>query len=264
MDLDCKKVEDEEIIERYLTDQLSQEEVEAFEQHYLSCERCFSELQLRHAAAAELRNKTLRPAAAKSQRIGYRWRWALAATVVVIFAVVLVFYLYRGAKPDFEQVVLEQPPESAQAVLKKLASVEQPPPYVPWTIRGAKGKQASEMFQKGMKEYGQQKYQEAVPFLEDAARQDPDHLPTAFYLGISYLMIDQPDQCVQWLSNVVHSEPNPYAEESHWYLSKAYFKKLNLDAARRELEAVVDLNGAYASEAKKALQLMQELSHVQK
>jgi tetratricopeptide (TPR) repeat protein len=253
MDAACKKVTHEETIEHYLTGRLSLEEAEAFEQHLLGCQRCFSELQWRHAAAIELRSRTVHPAVSSRRTIKFRWRWAAAAAGAVLMAALATFvFLYRGVTPDTE------------AVIKQLASLEQSPLYVPWTIRGAKSQPALEMFAKGMREYARQKYQDAVPLLEDAARLDPDHLPTAFYLGISYLILDQPDAGIPWLAKVARAEPNPYAEESHWYLSKAYFKKRNLDEARRELEAVVELGGSYAPLAQKALERMKTLRHVPK
>jgi tetratricopeptide (TPR) repeat protein len=254
MDAACKKVAEEETIERYLTGRLSMEEAEAFEQHLLECQRCFSELQSRHAAAIELGSRTVQPAVSSRRTIKFRWRWAApaAAGMVLIVALATFVFIYRGVTPD------------AEAVIKQLASLGQPPLYLPSTIRGAKSQPALEMFIKGMREYARQKYQGAIPLLEDAARLDPDHLPTAFYLGISYLILDQPDAGIPWLAKVVRAQPNPYAEESHWYLSKAYFKKRNLDEARRELEAVVKLNGFYAGMAQKALERMKTIRHVPK
>jgi len=252
MDAACKKVDDEEIIERYLTGRLSLEEAEAFEQHLLECQRCFSELQWRHAAAIELESQTVRPAVSSRPLRRYGWRFATAAAAGMLLLAALFSYvfLFRGVKPDSE------------AVIDQLASLGQPPLYLPSTIRGAKSQPALELFAKGMREYANQKYQDAVPLLESAARLDPDHLPTAFYLGISYLILDQPDAGIPWLVKVVRADPNPYAEEGHWFLSKAYFKKGNLDEARRELEAVVKLEGSYAPPAQNALERMKALRHV--
>jgi tetratricopeptide (TPR) repeat protein len=254
MDPACKKAADEEIIEHYLTGRLSLEEAEAFEQHLLECQRCFSELQWRHAAGIELRRQAARPAVSSWRTIKYGWRFATAAAAVMILmaALVYLFFLSRGVKPDSE------------AVIDQLASLGQPPLYLPSTIRGAKSQPALELFAKGMREYANQKYQDAVPLLESAARLDPDHLPTAFYLGISYLILDQPDAGIPWLVKVVRADPNPYAEESHWFLSKAYFKKGNLDEAGRELEAVVKLEGSYAPPAQNALEKMKTLRDVPK
>jgi len=254
MDAACKKGADQEIMERYLTGRLSLEEAEAFEQHLLECQSCFSELQWRHAAASELRRQAARPAVSSGRTINYGWRFATAAAAVMILmaALVYLFFLSRGLKPDSE------------AVIDQLASLGQPPLYLPSTIRGAKSQPALELFAKGMREYANQKYHDAVPLLESAARLDPDHLPTAFYLGISYLILDQPDAGIPWLVKVVRADPNPYAEEGHWYLSKAYFKKRDLDLARRELEAVVGLNGSYADTAQKSLERLKTLRDVPK
>ena len=41
--VDCQRVEQEEVIERYLAGKLPEGEAEAFEQHYVGCESCFEE-----------------------------------------------------------------------------------------------------------------------------------------------------------------------------------------------------------------------------
>ena len=74
----------------------------------------------------------------------------------------------------------------------------------------------------------------------------------SFYLGISYLVSGNPDGAVEQLSKVTAQE-NPYSEESHWFLSKAYIKKKDFRSARTELQAVVSLNGQHSSAAQDLL-----------
>src|SRR5205814_7835832 len=64
--MDCRMVDEQEIIERYLAERLSEQETEAFEQHYLACSKCFGQLQMRHAAAIELASRPIQTAPARS------------------------------------------------------------------------------------------------------------------------------------------------------------------------------------------------------
>ncbi len=55
--MNCQQVEEQEVIERYLAEKLSEQESAAFEEHFLGCKQCFEELRLHHAAAAEMRQR---------------------------------------------------------------------------------------------------------------------------------------------------------------------------------------------------------------
>ena len=72
-------------------------------------------------------------------------------------------------------------------------------------------------------------------------------------------MANQTDEAIGQLSKLVGPETNPYQDESHWYLSKAYFRKKDLENARKELELVVALNRQHASEARQALEKLKAL-----
>jgi tetratricopeptide (TPR) repeat protein len=257
--MDCQAVEIEEFIERYLTGRLSEAETDAFEQHYLGCQDCFKELQFRHATALELRRKpevSSRPAAATWNT---RWMWALAAAAVLLVTLVSLTTYYRRQNP---QVVQRQPAQNktGQETIARLARVETAPPYVPLTIRGGKAGAATERFQEGMQRYMQHNYSGAIGPLQEAVRMDSTLQPALFYLGISLLMTDQPDEAIAQLSRLTRTEANPYLEESHWYLAKAFLKKRDLVSAQKELEAVVTLNGQHLPEARQALELIRNIA----
>src|SRR5215471_4924769 len=84
LNMDCQKVEEKNIIERYLTERLSEPEIEAFEQHYLECAKCFGELQMRHAAAIELNHRPMPVTAARRRWMPFSWQWGLASAVVAL------------------------------------------------------------------------------------------------------------------------------------------------------------------------------------
>ena len=257
--VDCQRVEKEEMIERYLTGKLSELEGEAFEQHYLGCQRCFDELQFRHAAAIELKRQpkvSFQPAAALGNT---RWAWGLATAAVLLVTLFSVTTFYRRQNPG----LVQEPPvpiDTRHEMIDQLALVDPVPPYVPVTMRGGKPQAATERFQDGMQRYTQHNYAAAITLLQEAIRLDANLQPALFYLGISQLMMDQPDEAIGQFSRLTHMETSPYLEDSHWYLAKAFLKKRELAAAQQELEAVVTLNGSHLEEARQALQVIRRLA----
>jgi putative zinc finger protein len=59
----CTRVEEEDLDARYLAGTLSEEEAEAFEEHYFGCDRCWATVQLGRDVRAALTADETRPAA---------------------------------------------------------------------------------------------------------------------------------------------------------------------------------------------------------
>lgn len=253
--MDCQRIEEENMVERYLVGQLPEAETEAFEQHYLGCPGCFQELQFRHAAAIELKRGPLETTPNRALLWRPRWTWGLLAAAVLLLSLIPLTLLNRRQNPELVQIPSAHQ-GSREAVIAQLAVIDAAPAYAPSTIRGGKGGTATARFQEGMQRYLQQNYSAAAGLLEEAVRQDPDRQPALFYLGISHLMLGEPDKAIGVLSKLTRMETNPYQEESHWYLAKAFLKKRDLASAQMELEAVVPLNGPHLSEAKQALEMI--------
>jgi tetratricopeptide (TPR) repeat protein len=253
--MDCQKVEDQNIIERYLTERLSEPETEAFEQHYLECKKCFGELQMRHAVAIELSHRPIPVTPARSPWMPLSWQWGLASAAVALAVLSGALYMRSRVEtpaPATQTPTVQQP---NPAVLEQLASVDQIPPYLPGLIRGGSTNPALIKFQEGMSFYSSQKYSEAIAPLSEASRLDPQHVPTAFYLGISQLVSGNPDDAITQLAKIT-SQPE-YAEEAHWFLAKAYLKKKDFRSARTELQAVQSLHGEHATAAQDLLNRIQ-------
>src|SRR5438067_6863386 len=104
--------------------------------------------------------------------------------------------------------------------------------------------------------YYAQKYSDAIGPLSESARMDSERPITAFYLGISYLASGNADAAIGPLAKVTATD-NPYSEEGHWFLAKAYLKKRDFRSARTELQAVESLHGAHESSAKDLLKQIQ-------
>src|SRR5262249_13519101 len=91
-DLTCESVEEGDFVSRYVTDQLPEADAEAFERHYLGCDRCSAEIQ----AALEIRASLASPAASQKpspepaarvvRRPWTNWRLLGAAAAIGVLA----------------------------------------------------------------------------------------------------------------------------------------------------------------------------------
>ena len=108
----------QEVIERYVRDQLSPEERRAFQEHYFTCDACFAQVEatgrlisgIRDAAASGLLNSTVEAPALS----GRGWRRWLQPSLAVALSPLLIlaatagwFLLYREPKLR-EQITREQ------------------------------------------------------------------------------------------------------------------------------------------------------------
>ena len=71
--MNCREIEEMQIIERYLQEQLSSEKAAAFEEHYFECDECFSELKLRDSVARALLSEKSEEKDTKAARWTRQW-----------------------------------------------------------------------------------------------------------------------------------------------------------------------------------------------
>ena len=155
--MNCQQVEEQEVIERYLAEKLSEQESAAFEEHFLGCKQCFEELRLHHAAAAEMRQRALRKRQMPLTKWNQAWKVSLAVAAVLVLAFVSVMVLRRGRTPEPQQSSVV-PPDRHEELFKELAEIKTPPLYAPSTIRGSKSDRALEKFRHGMENYQKGNY----------------------------------------------------------------------------------------------------------
>src|SRR5688572_14148692 len=78
MEMNCERVRDEAVAERYLTHRLTEEERDTFEAHFFNCGTCFEEVRTLQALQAELEQAPAR--ATRPATIAW---WAAAAAIVI-------------------------------------------------------------------------------------------------------------------------------------------------------------------------------------
>ena len=133
-----------------------------------------------------------------------------------------------------------------------------PPPYKPVTVRGAID-EASELFRAAMQHYVEGDYVTAIEGLQAAARLKPGAPDISFFLGICYLLMEQPDLASEHLAKTVAFGNSPYLEEAHFYLAKAYLRKGDIGGAEKELIRAVQLRGELESNAQELLGQLEAL-----
>jgi hypothetical protein len=134
-----RQIEDEEIIERYVRNQLVPEDRKAFEEHYFTCEECFEKLEaserfiagVRDAGGQGLLGRSVSEAA---PRPGWRvWMLpvlAASACAAVVFAAMtgwVLFFEMPKLRQQLDQTAASlRAQQAARAVLERqLASVDQ-------------------------------------------------------------------------------------------------------------------------------------------
>jgi len=101
--MSCQDVEDKSLAPSYLAGELSTHDAEAFEQHYLGCDRCWSDVR----TASELRAALGKPAVVPAQEQARSSTWSLlAAAAVVAFAAVGVWQITRQSPTSTPSRVL--------------------------------------------------------------------------------------------------------------------------------------------------------------
>ena len=271
--MDCDRVSHEEIFESYLLGRLSEEDREAFEEHYFECARCFDELQALQAIREELRvgsdfgTTTTRPFIA--------WP-AVGLAAAVLLAVGVVLWMRPQAPSNLPEAsrtaapspatIPEKPrpdvperPVASEPSLELLARVE-PPRYEPPVLRGVPD-DATARFQRGMDRYRQANYRGAVNELRAAAAQDPDAAHIRFYLGISQLMLGQDNAAIDSLRATIAIGDSAYLEDAHLYLAKAFLRRKDPAAAETQLKEVIKLGGTGSSEARRLLTQLERLKN---
>jgi len=263
MAMNCKEVEDKEILEEYLLGRLEDSERDAFEAHYFECDSCFSRVQNGLAMLEGLRSQRPSPeraGAVFSRRI---WAWTPALAAVIMLLAVGIWWRSAQQK-SLDRVVGSHPspPEVSQpstrpaSSLDELAKVE-PPPYTPVVLRGAED-ESNQNFRRSMEYYLKSDYADAIPGLHALAQTSPESSKFNFYLGACYLLTNRTDLAIEALRKTTAIGDTAYSEQAHFYLAKAYLKKRQLPEAKAELQQTVKLSGDRKIEAEEILRQLPE------
>jgi tetratricopeptide (TPR) repeat protein len=256
--MNCRDVEENDILESYVLDRLTDSEREAFEQHYFECDSCFAQLETGLAVREELRRL---PVTQKPKRAVFFRRieiWVpVFAALVLMFGIGLKWQTGRkqqqsklAALPPIVSRPPSAPPQSLVS-LDKLARAEAPP-YYESLLRGAED-DAQSSFREAMRHYSRQDYAGSIPGLRAAVEASPQNARFHFYLGACYLLTTQTNSAIASFRRVIFLDNPAYSEAAHFYLAKAYLQNEDVSDAEEDLRATVKFGGSRAGEAQEIL-----------
>ena len=247
----CQDVADRDLAEAYLFDRLSEEERDAFERHYFECERCFAEVE----ALRDVQGALRRPVAGPAQRAA-NWSW-LATAALVILGVAAIALVWRGARSTDQELPVASreaatpaspsPSQPAPRIDAQLARVE-PPRYEPRRLRTAGLRPA---FVAGMNRYQAADYAGAIPSLQEAVAADRAFEPARFYLGVSQILVGQPQAGIRTLEPIAARRDSPFAEEARFVTAKGHLQLGDVAQAARALDRTIELQGEREAEARR-------------
>jgi tetratricopeptide (TPR) repeat protein len=255
--LTCDDIERDEIAEAYVLGRLPEQASSEFESHYFECPRCLAQVELLESTRTHLLTG---PHAAAGVRRFPRVIGAVAAAAVVVIAVGVIRQfssepVSAPAAPPASNIELPgTPPSAAPAAsidLRALGAIV-PPRFDAPRLR-VSPTASRRAFLQAMEFYQRGDCQQAAGGLLAAVEQDPKSIPAHFFLAICSLQLDRDAQAADHLKIVVQLGESPYFEDAHFFLAKAHIRQGDLASARKELQAVVALEGDRRAEASNLL-----------
>jgi len=282
--MDCPLRSGHDLAEAYVAGTLPEPEQDAYEQHFFSCAACLAQVQTLQELADRLRQQpapvVLHPRPVPSWTSGPWLGLALAAGLVAAFG-----WWWQGGvnRPSAPPIATgpttapsatpnptpdpsgatspATPPDTPSstapveapgrhAVLAQLALIV-PPRYVPLAVRGEAPPAGS--FDAAMAHYVAGRHREAAAALGALSQATPTDPGVAFFWGISELALGRPAAAREALTRAIAADVQPYADEAHFYLAKAYLAEGAVDQARRELRYAVEHEAGPEGEAQRLL-----------
>lgn len=226
----CGEVTRRSNAERYAASRMTPAEADAFEDHFVTCAECQSEVRLASAMIAGLqRVADVRRSARPSRRV---WLWgggglALAAGLATL--------MILRSEPGGDLVAL--------------GGVREPPVYLGIPVRSVSAQQDS-LFEAAMDAYAQRRYSVAAEGLRMALAAGHDSVPTQFFLGASLLLDAKAGEAAEEFQRVLSFGDTPYREEARYYRAKALLRLGRAADARAELARLSPADGVVYDMAK--------------
>jgi len=253
----CDDIERGNIAEEYVLGRLQEQAASEFEAHYFDCPPCLARVELLEAARTHLRDSPAVPRAGHGIR---RTIGAIAAAAVVVIAVGVirqVSFAPESPPSTLPARNIELPgtapaaPPAGQIDLRALGAIV-PPPFDAPRLR-VSPTASRRAFLQAMELYKRGDCRQAIGGLESAVNQDPASIPAQFFLAVCSLQLDRNTEAAQHLKKVIRLGESPYLEDAHFFLAKAHIREGDLPDARKELQAVIALEGDRRSEASSLL-----------
>ncbi len=255
-----------EAAEQYVTGAMPEPTQAKFEEHYFGCDACFRTVETLQDAGRRLESTVPKPGQVP------RRRWIRPASVMAVAGtVILGVILGRSPRP------VAPPPSSSTPTAPPTATAPQtnaaakpldnqlermsavvPPQYVTLITR-SQGNESATGFEQAMAHYVAGRYDHAARGLSATANRSPNLPHVQFFLGISEMMLGNPDAARKALQRTARSGVTPYADEAHFYLGKLALRAKDVPTARREFQIAAARKAGPTGEAAKLLAELKKL-----
>ena len=208
--------------ERYAAARMTAAEAAAFEDHFVTCAECQSEVRLASAIIGGLPREAVAPRSAKASRRGWVWGGgglALAAGLATLM------------------VFRSEPREDLVA----LGGVREPPVYLGIPVRSVGTEDP--LFESAMDAYAQRRYPVAVERLRAVLAAGQDSVPAQFFLATSLLLNNRANEAADAFQRVLAFGDTPYRAEARYYRAKALLRVGRATEARAELVRLSPVDG---------------------
>ena len=246
---------DRHILQKYLDNELSERDLDRFEQELNASPEMMMDLNLHkevdeaiadtevldfRAQLTDLRKESRNSENGKRVfRFTRPWHYAASAALALLVAIGLATVLGRPLSNNDLFVKYMKPYE----LVLTNRSVESETVQL-WMSK------AQDRFQKG-------EFEEAIDCFEEVLEINPNKVEADFYSGVSYMEIEQHADASKSFTRVIEHNDNLYIQKAEWYLAGCLLAMDETNRARRELARIASSsNHYYKDKAEKILKRM--------
>lgn len=236
-------------MEDYIHGRLSASEKESFEAEIGKDEALREEVSLHRKLVSSIETESLRqmldqihekhfeeetPVVSMQSRRSY-FTWAVAASLALLVLAGWWFFSLQSSQPA-----------------SLYASYFAPATGLPTTL----GYSHNTDFAEGMVSYKLGEYAEARSYWQPLLEAAPNNDTLNYYVGISYLAEEKPEQAIGHLEKVGQTESSVFSNDAHWYQALAYL----LNEQEEEAKAILnELSAEGSAYREQSLKIMEEL-----
>lgn len=160
-----------------------------------------------------------------------RWIWAVAASVALIL---VAWWGFQGGFQDSNQKLFEAYYETDPGLITAMSGTD------------------SYEFDRGMVDFKEGKYQEALARWELLLKENPADDTLLYFVAMAHLEMENYPLSQELLKQVADEDSSEFKEDASWYLALIYLKKGEME------EAKLILSNLAKPEAQELLQKIQE------
>lgn len=228
--MDCKKFES--LTEKYLEGELHKKDIEPFEEHYFTCDKCFYFLKLNENLKEKRASIVLKEKRFPVLGTIFKPAMILSSFLIVFFSAFL-FFNHRIEVKEIEKI-----------------SSFSPPLFISSEIRSGNFNRG---FENAMSLYKNSDFSGALKMILKTDGSSPKII---FFKGILHLLNKKPQEAITYFDEILNRMDPSYFDEAIYYKGIALLK---LNEKQRSIEELKKLTDMYSPLSKKAKILIEKI-----